>query len=102
MYGTVALFQAKPGTQAQLDAYNRDVGSIAIPGIVATYIYQLDADPNRYYLAVIFESKEAYLANAADPMQDERYRRLRALLAADPEWHDGEVVFAHSFSQMAK
>lgn len=101
MYGTVAQFHAKPGTEAQLAAYNRDIGSIAIPGITATYVYRLDADPNTYFLAVIFKSKEAYLANAADPKQDERYRRLRALLAADPEWHDGEVIFAQSFSQMA-
>ena len=101
MYGTVAQFQAKPGTEAQLAAYNRDVGSLSLPGIVATYVYRLDADPNMYYLAVIFDSKETYLANAADPMQDERYRRLRALLVADPEWHDGEVIFAHSVSQMA-
>lgn len=25
---------------------------------------------------------------------DERYGRLRALLAADPEWHDGEIVWS--------
>jgi hypothetical protein len=26
---------------------------------------------------------------------DASYRRMRELLAADPEWHDGQVIFAH-------
>ena len=30
--------------------------------------------------------------HAEDPAQDVRYREMRELLAADPEWHDGEIV----------
>ena len=65
-----------------------------IPGMVADYVYRRDAASDEYYLAVVFESKAAYVANANSPEQDVRYRRLRALLIADPEWHDGEVLNA--------
>ncbi len=54
----------------------------------------MDADPNELYMVVWFTDKAAYQKNAASPGQDKRYQELRALLAADPEWHDGEVIFA--------
>ena len=34
------------------------------------------------------------VANADSPAQDARYRQFRALLEADPEWHDGEIVLS--------
>ncbi len=44
------------------------------------------------HVARVFTDREAYRRNADDPAQDARYREMRALLAADPEWHDGEIV----------
>ena len=41
---------------------------------------------------VVFESREAYWANAQSPDQNQRYQEMRALMLADPEWHDGEIV----------
>jgi quinol monooxygenase YgiN len=94
MYGTIARLRAKPGAHDQL----MDVGTQdpvrRVPGFVAQFVYRSDADHNEYWLAVVFEGKEAYLANAASPAQDASYRRLRELLADDPEWHDGEIVSA--------
>jgi quinol monooxygenase YgiN len=94
MYGTIARLRAKPGAHEQL----MDVGSQdpvrRVPGFVAQYVYRSDVDPNEYWLAVVFESKEAYRANAASAAQDTSYQRLRAFLADDPEWHDGEIVSA--------
>ena len=58
------------------------------------YVYRLDLSPNEFYLVVAFENREAYHANAASPEQQARYAQVRALLEADPEWHDGEIVFA--------
>jgi len=48
-----------------------------------------------FILVVLFDSKENYVANANSPEQDKEYRKLRDLLAADPHWHDGEVI--HQF-----
>lgn len=58
----------------------------------STTVYRSDSDPNEVWLAVVFESKEAYRANAESAEQGKRYEQMRALLDADPEWHDGEVV----------
>lgn len=92
MYGTVARLQAKPGTRAEIEASIEEAKTRIIPGLVADYIYYLDAAPDEYYLVAVFSDKAAYVANANSPEQDAQYRRLRALLIADPEWHDGEVI----------
>ena len=92
MYGTVARLRIKPGAASQLDQNLQDFKALNVPGFLATYIYQMDADPNEVYMAVIFENKATYDANAQSPAQDARYRQMRALLESDPEWHDGAVT----------
>lgn len=92
MYGTIARFQVKPGMEAKLKEIEEEFKTAAVSGFVVTYIYQMDANPQEYYLATVFASKDAYQANASSPEQDARYRAFRALLTADPEWHDGEIV----------
>jgi quinol monooxygenase YgiN len=91
VYGTVARLRAKPGAQAEIAALAREMQGVKIPGMVADYLYQLDNAADECYLVAVFETKAAYVANASSPEQDARYRRLRALLIADPEWHDGEI-----------
>ncbi len=92
MYGTVARMRVKPGMGDRLLELDRQEQALNIPGFVGEYVYRMDADPNEYYLAVVFESKEAYFANANSPEQDARYRQMLELLEGGPEWHDGEVV----------
>jgi len=72
-----------------------------VPGFVASYSYRMDADPNDYYLAVVFESKEAYWANAQRPEQDARYRQWLPLLEREPEWHDGEIAIVFALQKPA-
>ena len=97
MYGTVARIRVKPGMGAQLEELGRRMAEaeMRIPGYVAQYVYRTDADPDELYLTVLFESREAYHANAASPDQAARYEQLIAMMVAPPEWHDGEVIFAH-------
>jgi hypothetical protein len=63
-----------------------------IPGIVSADVYKLDSDPNEYFMAVAFENKDKYWANAKSPEQDARYRKISQYFARDPEWFDGEVT----------
>jgi quinol monooxygenase YgiN len=63
-----------------------------IKGAVASYIYRLDRDPGQLVMAVAFQDKKSYRANAEDPEQDKWYRRLREHLQADPVWEDGEII----------
>ena len=94
MYGTIARLRVKPGLESQFVALFAELESVEVPGAVGEYLYRMDADSNEYYMVVAFADKASYLANADSPEQDARYRQLRALLEADPQWHDGEIVFS--------
>jgi quinol monooxygenase YgiN len=91
MYGTVATFRVQPGKAEELQKIAAEDAE-GIAGLVFEYTYQTDDDPNVLMIVVGFESKDAYWANAKSPEQNARYERFRALLTADPEWHDGEIV----------
>lgn len=94
MYGTVARMRLKAGAP---DSAMAEVGEDAaqIPGLISSYLYRSDDDPHELFLAVVFESREAYVANAERPEQHRRYVRMRELLEDDPEWHDGELVYRY-------
>jgi len=92
MYGTVARFRVKSGMEKEIEAIVRDYENTPPPGYIGEYIYRLDSDPQTYIMAVMFESKEAYFANADSPEQDAEYRKFRDLLESDPEWMDGKIV----------
>ena len=83
----------KPGMEKQLLEQFRIFEAAKVPGVVATYCYRMDSDPNEHYMAVVFSSKEAYRANAESPEQDARYRQMLTLLAGEPEWYDGEIIY---------
>ena len=93
MYGTVAFMKVKPGKLDELMALTQEeTRDRRMRGFVADYVYRMDDDPDRLCLVVLFSDKESYVKNAQDPEQDKWYRRIRELLEADPEWHDGEVI----------
>ena len=92
MYGTVAKMTLKPGAEDKMmRSMESPEGGPA--GHVATYVFKSDSDPNVHYVTTIFESKSAYKEFADSPDQDKRYQEMRELLAADPVWHDGEVIY---------
>jgi quinol monooxygenase YgiN len=94
MYGTVARMQFKPGMGRQfIQMMEQGAQQRTIPGSVGLYVYQMDKDPNEFYMAVIFESKEAYFANANSPEQHQDYLQMMEYLESEPEWHDGEIVW---------
>ncbi len=94
MYGTIAKVTAQPD---KIEALRALAAQLELaPGQIARYVYRMDANPQEYMLVAVFESREAYRANAENPDQHERFMELRTLLAADPEWHDGEIVDAQT------
>ena len=97
MYGTVARMRVKEG---QLDALMKTMAELdeqtpQTPGFRNSFVYQTDNDPNELVLAVVFEDRKTYLANADDPKTDEWFKKMRAHLEADPEWTDGEIVYSN-------
>lgn len=94
MYGTVAKMRLKPGMADKFRELTRQQADASIPGFVGEHVYRMDGDPDVLYLVVSFSDKDAYVKNAQSPGQDARYRELRELLAADPEWNDGEIIWS--------
>jgi quinol monooxygenase YgiN len=86
----------RPGAEAQLNAEMDRFQARQVPGFVAEYIYRMDTDPNEVYMSVVFESKEAYHANANSPEMNEQFQRLMQLFDGEPEWHDGEIIYSTS------
>lgn len=96
MYGTIAKIKVRPGAIEALDRWGPE--QVAEDGgAVAIYAFQMDSDPGEVYVIAIFESKEAYVANANSPEQDERYREMLAWLEGEPEWHDGQIVYSRQY-----
>lgn len=92
MYGTVARVRVTAGGESGLLQQLREFEALNVPGFVNSYLYRTDADANEYYLVVLFDSKDAYWANARSPEQDARYQKMAAFFEGAPEWHDGEIV----------
>ena len=94
MFGTVARLRVKPGMEDALRADFERQKQNTIPGLIGECLYRLDRDPQEIVLVVLFESREAYVANAQAPHQHEDYLRLLTFLEAEPEWHDGAIIMA--------
>jgi hypothetical protein len=91
MYGTIAKMRVKPGQGPALQEWGQRADAPA--GTVAVAVFQMDADPTELYMVAMADSKEAYFANADSPEQHQRYLEMMQFLAAEPEWHDGEIIF---------
>ncbi len=94
MYGTVARLRLKPDSEPRMRELMAEYESLQVPGYVRSTVYQLDDDPRDLYLAVVFESRESYRANAESPEQHARFVQMMELLEGEPEWHDGEIVYS--------
>ena len=92
MYGTIAHFRIRPGTRYEFVTIMDSFGNETIAVWMADYYFQMEGDPEEFYLVAIFKDKESYLANADSPEQHERYLKFRSFLVADPEWNDGFIV----------
>jgi quinol monooxygenase YgiN len=96
MYGSVARWRVKAGKQQELEQLSEEMMREPRPGSRAVFVYRMDNDPQEYWVAGVFDSKDAYTTNSNTPEQDARFQRLRSLMDADPEWHDGEIIVARS------
>ena len=92
MFGTVARFTVKEGSEDQLVELMRMYETLGIPGYVASTLFRLREGDRQYIMATRFEDEASYRANAESSEQNERFMQMRALLDGDPEWHDGDIV----------
>jgi hypothetical protein len=95
MYGSIGRFVPQPGQEQALDQEAQrwlHERAPQVAGFVAAYVLIPDARPGERLALTIFDSKASYLQNAEDPAQDRWHQQVRAILAADPEWTDGEIA----------
>lgn len=89
-FGSVFKMRPRPGQkQAVIDILTGGRPPAEVNGFVAGHVF--DSGDELWGVA-IFRDEETYRANANDPEQDKEYQQLRALLDADPEWHDGTIT----------
>jgi quinol monooxygenase YgiN len=89
MFGSVFRMQVKSGKKQELLDLLAD-GSRVPPGMKAAYAFDTGGD--EVWGVAVFSDEKAYRDNASSPEQNAEYQKMRALLAADPEWHDGTVT----------
>ncbi len=92
MFGTIAKYTVKPGHEGEIMAEMGELEDSPPPGWVYSTVFRSAADQNEIWMSVVFESEEAYRANAGSPEMDSRYRKLLEHLQSEPEWHDGQVI----------
>jgi antibiotic biosynthesis monooxygenase (ABM) superfamily enzyme len=94
MYGTIARVRVKPGMEDKFMEMFHHFEELDVPGYLGTYCYRMDVDSHEFYMAVAFKDKETYVKNADSQEQDARYKEMAELFEGEPEWHDGEIVYA--------
>jgi quinol monooxygenase YgiN len=90
MYGTVARMHVKPENREPLRTLSQGQDYDQVEGYVTSYVL-FENDTDVAWLLAVFSDRASYDANANDPAQHERFMQMRALMDADPEWHDGEI-----------
>ena len=95
MFGSVFRMRPKPGQERAIEEQFRQWQRERQPmvaGAIAGYLFTSRTKPGELVGVAVFDSEASYRKNAEDPAQDRWYRGLRALLEADPEWNDGDVI----------
>jgi quinol monooxygenase YgiN len=92
MFGTVARMKFKPGSYEKMDAIMKGFEEREVRGFLFNTVYRSKSDPDEVWLIVGFEDEASYRANADDPKTNEMAEQYQQLMAAPPEWHDGEIV----------
>ena len=92
MFGTVARMKYKPGGYEKMQDIMKEFEQRQVKGFRFNAVYRSQSDPDEVWLIVGFEDEASYRANANDPQTDQMAQQYQQLLAAPPEWHDGEIV----------
>jgi quinol monooxygenase YgiN len=93
MYGTVGRLQIKPGRLADLTDVIRELE--ANPGVHGMAIVAKDGSEIDYQWTIVWADKATHDANNERPEFPALYERLLAIVAIEPEWHSGKIVYQH-------
>lgn len=95
MYGSIARYRPRPECAAALEGLARRwlwERAPVVDGYIGTYLLKPGTSHDEWFSLALFDSEQSYRKHAADPEQDRWRRQVRALLAAEPLRHEGEVI----------
>ena len=93
MWGTLAKMRMRPDVPHEyLMAQARALNTARMPGWLFTTFFRSDTDPLDYWMVAMFESREAYRANAESSAQNAVYEMMLACLEGPPQWNDVDEV----------
>ena len=92
MFGTIAKMKLKPGSFEKMQDVMKGFEEQPVKGFLFNAVYRSQSDPDEVWLVVGFEDEATYRANADNPRTNEMAEQYQKLMAAAPEWHDGEIV----------
>jgi quinol monooxygenase YgiN len=92
MFGTVAKMKLKPGSFEKMQDVMKGFEEQPVKGFLFNAVYRSQSDPDEVWLVVGFEDEATYRANADNPRTNEMAEQYQKIMAAAPEWHDGEIV----------
>jgi quinol monooxygenase YgiN len=82
----------KPGQFEKMQELMKGFEEREVAGFMFNAAYRSKSDPDEVWLVIGFEDEASYRANADDPKTNEMAQQYQELMAASPEWHDGEIV----------
>ena len=94
-HATFWKMQVQPGKVGDLTkimSSTQEIDRIKAGGWQMTVVGTRKDNPNEIWGMVTWDTSDRYCKNAESPDQDKDYQRMRALLTADPEWFDCDVV----------
>jgi hypothetical protein len=94
MYGTIFNLKVKSGHHESL---LRLLGEEQAKPKGMKAFFVMDPDNTDEWVGiVIFENKEAYIANAQSPEQHDRFLKIMEHLESEPKWTDGTYIFSET------
>ena len=96
MYGTIAKMKVKKGQVEDFRNAMEEIDEDDAKGYVATYLFQMDSNPDEIQMIAIFKDEESYRKNAEKEDTHQNYLTMMEYLEAEPEWQDGKVVYAEN------
>ena len=91
MYGTIFNLNIRRGHEDKLLAIMKEESTSKPEGMVAWFVMNPD-EKDAWTGVAIFESKEAYVANANRPEQHQLFLKMMEHLESEPTWTDGTYV----------
>jgi hypothetical protein len=93
----VTFFKMKvqPGKASELQKLmsdTQDLDRVKKAGFQMSVLGTRKDNPDEMWGAVTWDTSENYYKNAESPDQNKEYEKMRALLTADPEWFDCDVI----------